>query len=272
MQRLLEALLRSGSFFVFAFLELICFYLIVNFNSQQQAIWAETLSVYLGGYNDWAARRQDYFDLDEQNEVLRRKNAELLGRLESAAYDSAADRDSIRDDTRLQRFNFLTARVVNRSPYGPNNTMVINRGRDLQVMAGQGVVDGNGIVGIVSSVTPRHARLLSVLHLDIRVSAGLDNGAFGTLRWDGRDPRRMTVTDVPAYVGVSPGDTLYTTGFSNVFPTDYPIATVAGSRELPGTGSQELEAVLLNDPLRVRTVYVVQDLFKEELDYLNRSR
>ena len=269
MDKLLNFLLRSGSFFLFALLEAICFFLIVNFNSDQAAIWAKTSSVYFGSYNEWMAERRAYWDLDEANNVLRRENARLRGLLPSAAYNTEAEVDSLTDDARLQRFNYLAARMINKSPYGPNNTLIIDRGSDFQVRRGQGVVAGEGLVGIVSDVTARYARVLSVLHLSTRISAGLSNNAYGTLRWDGRDPRFMTVTDIPDYVEVSETDTVFTTGYSNVFPTGLPIGTVAGSEVQPGTGSQHLRVRLLGEPLLVTSGYVVQDLFKEELDFLN---
>ncbi len=269
MERLLNFLLRSGSFFLFALLEVICFFLIVNFNSNQSAIWAKTTSVYFGSYNEWMADRRAYWDLDESNNVLRRENARLRGLLPNAAYDSEAEVDSLADEARLQRYNYLAARIINKSPYGPNNTLIIDRGSDFQVTRGQGVVAAEGLIGIVSEVTARYARVLSILHLSTRISAGLGNNAYGTLRWDGNDPRFMTVTDIPEYVTVTPGDTVFTTGYSNVFPTGLVIGTVAATEVQPGTGSQHLSVELLGKPLLVNSGYLVQDLFKEELDYLN---
>jgi rod shape-determining protein MreC len=82
----------------------------------------------------------------------------------------------------------------------------------------------------------------------------------------------MTVTDIPDYAKVSPGDTLYTTGYSNVFPTGQIIGTVESTKIQPGTGSQNLVIVLSNEPLNSANAYVVQDLFKEELETLKQLR
>lgn len=272
MRELLRRLLKSGGFFTFVILQLLAFYLIINHNSPQRDIWQETKSVYGTYFTEIITRRLAFLEVAKENAVLRQQNAALLARLSDSAYNTGLDTVGVVDDSLQQRFTYLASRVVNKSPYGQYNTMVIDRGSDFGVERGDGVITDGGLLGIVSHVTPRHARIISLLHLETRISAGLRNQAFGTLRWNGFDPRRVTVTDLPDYVAVVPGDTLYTTGYSNVFPTGLAIGTVESSKPLPGTGSQNLTVLLLRDPLTTTTGYVVRDLFKEELEQLNRVR
>jgi rod shape-determining protein MreC len=80
----------------------------------------------------------------------------------------------------------------------------------------------------------------------------------------------MTVTDIPDYAKVNPGDTLYTTGYSNVFPTGQVVGIVEDTEIQPGTGNQHLTILLSNEPLNSANAYVVQDLFKEELETLKQ--
>jgi rod shape-determining protein MreC len=270
--RLLRILLRSGGLFTFLLLELVSLYVLVHHNDAQRTIWVETKSVYGSFVSEWVNERLAFLDVARENELLRRENAALLARIPASGYPIAVDTTEVIDSAYQQRYTFLASRVVNKSPYGPYNTLVIDRGRNLGVRRGQGILADGGLLGVVSEVGSRYARVLSVLHLDTRISAGLDNRAYGTLRWDGRDPRRVTITDMPDYVPVSTRDTVYTTGFSNVFPTGLPIGTVESSEALPGTGSQNLTVLLHNDPLLAVNGYVVRDLFKAELDSLNRVR
>lgn len=272
MGRLLRILLNSGGLFTFLALELLSCYLIINHNDSQRSIWLETKSVYGSYFTEQLNERLAFLDVARENEILRRENAALLARIPGSAYDMSVDSTSVNDSLLQQRFTYLASRVVNKSPYGPHNTLIIDRGSNLGVERGQGVVTDGGLLGIVTEVTPRHARVVSVLHLDTRISAGLDNNAYGTLRWNGRDPRRVTITDVPDYVPVAPNDTVYTTGYSNVYPTGLPIGTVESSEPLPGTGSQNLTVVLLSDPLTAVNGYIVRDLFKEELEQLKQVR
>lgn len=269
MERLLRLFYNNGSFFTFCFLQIVCLYLIVNRNSRQSSIALETWSVQTGKFKSAAAGVNEYIDLHEQDEVHRREIAKLRSLLPFNRYHTVAEIEEVLDSTSAQRFNYLATRVVNRSPYGPNNTFVIDRGSDLGVAPGQGVVDENGLLGIVDRVTARHARVISILHGAARISAGLDDGTFGTLRWRGDDPRRLAVADIPDYVRVTADDTVYTTGFSNVFPTGQVIGVVEEAVVVPGTGNQTLVVRLSNAPLRARSAYVVQDLFKEEFSELD---
>lgn len=270
MERILRIFLANGSFFTFFGLQIVCFWLIINFNSTQSEIASETWSLYGGRLRSGKDVIDNYLDLDEENEVLLRENAQLKSRLPEAYYDARVNQDSIRDDELLQRFTYLATRVVNRTPYSPNNTFVIDRGENLGVTSGQGIVGETGLLGIIDVTSSRYARGISLLHLDARISAGLRNNAFGTLRWDGKDARYMNLSDIPEYITVTPQDTVFTTGFSNVFPTGIPIGTIEEVELQPGTGNQLLRVKLINDPLRQNLAYVVQDLFKEELESLNK--
>ncbi|MEL6273720.1 MAG: rod shape-determining protein MreC [Bacteroidota bacterium] len=271
MNRLLQIIFQSGSFFTFVILELICFYLVINFNSTQRDIYLETVSVYTGGVNERAKAVGSYFSLRNKVDSLQNEIAALRARLPESSYTVTSQVDSISDDSLRQRYVYLAADIVNKSPFGPNNTFVINQGRKNGVELGQGVVAHAGLVGIVTAVSNGHARVMSLLHRDTRLSAGLKTNFYGTLRWDGIDPRYMTLTDMKDYVEVIVGDTIISTGYSNIFPTGIPIGTVTKLDRLPGTGNWKLKVELLNDPLQVRYVYVVKDLFKEDLSHLTEE-
>ncbi|TXF90062.1 rod shape-determining protein MreC [Neolewinella aurantiaca] len=265
MEQILRIFYKNGSFFTFAGLQLLCLYLIVNFNSPQSAIAVETASIFTGSVKSGAGTVEGYLNLAEENEIQRREIADLRSRLPEAGYSTTLETDSIEDKTYAQRFIHLTANVINRSPFSPNNTLVIDRGTGQGVAAGQGLVGREGLIGIVDLPTENFSRVISILHRSARISAGLRNNAYGTLQWDGTDPRRMILTDIADYLTVMEGDTVFTTGFSNVFPTGQVIGTVESSEVQPGTGSQNLIVRLINDPLHTNNVFVVRDLFKDEL-------
>jgi rod shape-determining protein MreC len=271
MERILRIFLANGSFFTFFGLQIICFWLIINYNSVQSEIASETWSLYGGWFRSGKDIIDNYLDLDEENDILLRENAQLKARLPEAFYNTRVDQDSIEDEALLQRFTYLASRVINRTPYNPNNTFVLDRGEQLGVSTGQGVIGDAGLLGIIDVTTSRYARAISILHLDTRISGGLKNNAFGTLRWDGKDARFMNLSDIPEYISVNLQDTVFTTGYSNVFPTGIPIGTISEIEVQPGTGNQLLRVRLINNPLRQDLAYIVQDLFKEELEDLNTA-
>ena len=265
MEQILRIFYKNGSFFTFVGLQLLCLYLIVNFNSPQSAIALETASIVTGSVQSGASAVEGYLDLEEQNEIQRREIADLKSRLPQSGYSIAVQTDSVEDAAYAQRFIHLTANVVNRSSYSPYNTLVIDRGTSQGVAAGQGVVGSKGLIGIVDTPTENFSRVISILHRSARISAGLRNNAYGTLIWEGQDPRKMVLTDIADYITIGKGDTVFTTGFSNVFPTGQVIGTVLSSEVQAGTGSQNLMVELINAPLRTNSVFVIRELFKDEL-------
>lgn len=266
MTRFLQIILQSSGFFTFAILQLVCFYLIINHNSEQREIWAKTVAVYGGGLSERTLGVTNYIGLREKFDSLQADIANLKNQLPNSYDIENNEVDTFVIDSLRQRFEYLPARVVNKSPYGPNNTFIIDQGREDGLKRGQGIVAGNGgVLGIVTTLNKHHARAISILHRDMRLSAGLSNNYFGTLRWDGRDPRYMVLWDVKDYVPVVEGDTVYTTGYSTIFPTRLPLGTVSETERLAGSGNWKLRVKLLSDPLQVKFVYVVQNLFKEDL-------
>lgn len=268
MPQVVQFLFRGSSFLTFLVLELVCFYLIVNFNSQQRDIYLETLSVYTSGATKQVDELNSYFGLKNQVAELQNELARLQERLPSAYYTTAEQADTLLDDSLRQRFIYQAAEIISKSPYGQNNSFIINKGRLDSLYKGQGVVSTKGIVGIVTTVGKQHARALSILHRDVKISAGLRNGYFGTLSWDGKNPRVMTLEDVKDYVTVGLGDTVFTTAFSGVFPTDIAIGIVEEKQRATAKGSWVLSVALLNEPLRLRYVHLVKDLYKDDLAHL----
>ncbi len=273
MSNLAQLFVRSGSFFMFALLEMISFYLVVNFNSAQQAVALETWSLYSNKVMNRYAKITGYISLEEENERLHEQNAALLAQLPQFRYTESVSQDSVSNDSLRQRYSFLVADVVNKSPLGQHNSFVVNRGRFHGVESSLGVLGPRGLVGVTTAVSNRHARIMTLLHRDLRVSAGLRNkGYYGTLNWDGDDPRYMILSAIPRYVEVAAGDTVETTGYSNIFPSGITIGTVKKFEAKNGDNNWNIIVGLIDDILRTQHVYIVTDLLKKDLAYLYEQK
>ena len=119
MEQLLRIFYNNGSFITFVGLQLLCMYLIINNNSPQSKIFAETMSVRTGSVNDAISGVNKYLDFEEHNQVLQREIARLKGLLPESQYSTGISIDSIDDRVYLQRYTFLAANIVNRSPLPP---------------------------------------------------------------------------------------------------------------------------------------------------------
>lgn len=272
MSSLLQLFTRQGAFFLFAALEVVCLYLIITYNSPQQEVAASTWKLYSGEVMERVSRTQDYFLLEQLNDQLREENADLLSRLPNAYYTEALATDSIQDDSLRQRYNYIAGEIINKSPLSANITYVLNRGYIHGVEPHLGVINSRGVVGIITQVAQRHARVMSINHRSMRISAGLrGKDFFGSLRWNGGDTRYAMLYAIPEYAKVEIGDTVETTGFSNIFPTGVPIGSVTHIEPNDGDNSWELQIELFNDLFQVKDAYIVRDLMKDDLNELDNQ-
>ena len=270
MSSLLQLFTRQGAFFLFAALEVVCLYLVITYNEPQEKIFESSWSLYSGLFKEQADASRRYFSLESLNEQLREENAELLSRLPNASYTEALDTATVQDDSLRQRYSFIGTKVINKSPLSGNITYVLDRGHIHGVEPHQGVINNKGVVGIVTRVSQRHCRVMSVTHRNVSLSAGLRNEPyFGSLRWKGGDIRKATLSSIPEYAEVEIGDTVQTTGYSNIFPTGVLVGTVQQIEAKSGDNTLDLEVALFNDFFNVEHAYIVRDLMKEDLDQLD---
>lgn len=270
MSSLLQLFTRQGAFFLFAALEVVCFYLVITYNEPQQTIAESSTSFYSGKFKERADVVRRYFSLGSINEQLREENAALLSRLPNAYYTESLDTAAVQDDSLRQRYSYIGAKIINKSPLSGNITYVLNRGHIHGVEPHQGVINTAGVVGIVTKVAQRHCRVMALTHTDVRLSAGIRNKPyFGSLYWAGGDVREAVLSSIPEYAEVKLGDTIETTGYSNVFPTGVAIGVVKASEAKPGDNTLDLQITLFNDFFGIENAYIVRDLLKSDLDQLD---
>ena len=91
------------------------------------------------------------------------------------------------------------------------------------------------------------------------------------MKWDGRSSRGAILSEIPHHIGISPGDTVYTSGYSTIFPPDIPLGTTGESRLVNGA-TYEIKVTLFEDFSRLRYVTIVNHTGKEELKELEEER
>ena len=272
MSSFLQVFTRQGAFVLFVVLEIICFYLIITYNESQGEIASSSWSLYSGKFKNHTDAAWRYTSLRSINAQLREENAELLSRLPNAYYTETLDTASVQDDSLRQRYSYIGARIINKSPLTGNITYVLDRGHIHGVEPHQGVISSKGVVGIVSKVAQRHCRVMSLMHSNVQISAGLKGSAFfGSLYWTGGDTREAILSSIPEYATVAPGDTVETTGYSNIFPTGVAIGVIKDVERQNGDNTLNCQVDLFLDFFTVESGYIVQDLLKEDLDQLDTN-
>ncbi len=281
MREILQLFVRSGGFITFLMLESVCLFLIVSFNKSQRSIWLHSAGQWSGAVEKRRNSFNQYLDLSRQNELLNVENARVKAELENNRMLTLPWRDTVRTvnvdtlglKTTKLRYSFLPATVINNSVNSFNNFLTIDKGWADGVRPRMGVLTADGVVGIVREVSKNYSLVLSVLNSQSKISVALKKtGHFGSLVWEGGDPLRATLDDIPKHVTFSPGDTVVTSGFSEIFPKEIPVGTIEGSRIEAGSNFFTISVKLMADLSRTRHVYVVDRLFATEIDALESKQ
>ena len=220
------------------------------------AVWGSTQSV------------REYFSLRKTNKALADENFRLYKELSrSQEMLRQARIDTMKMAAGSRGFQYINAEVIKKSRNKQHNYIVINRGFEDGVKEKSGVVTPYGVVGIVDAVSAHHAFAFSFQNSDISISARLggEQGAVGPLVWDGIHPDRAILKEIPLQYKFAPGDTVYTSGHSLMFPPDIPLG-IAGNAHMVNGSTNEIQVTLFQDFSRIRYVSVVHNLSLEEIE------
>ncbi len=281
MRDIIQLFVRSGGFITFFLLECVCLFLIVSFNKSQRSIWLHSAGNWSGAVEKKRNNLNQYLALTTENERLNIENARVKAELENNRMITLPWRDTVRTvnvDTMGNRketlhFRFFPATVINNSVAGFNNFLTIDKGSADGVRPRMGVLSPDGLIGIVREVSKDYALVLSVLNQQSKTSVSLKKtGHFGSLIWEGGDPLHATLNDIPKHVVFAPGDTIVTSGFSEIFPKNITIGTIETSRIEPGSNFFTINVKLAADLSRTRHVYVVDHLFAPQIDSLEQKQ
>jgi len=276
MRNPLLLIFRYGGFLLFAFLEILCFILIVQFNQDQQAIFNNTWANGTAWMDRTYVGAVDYLRLDRRNDSLAVVNArlyeELLAHkrvLEEMEQDSLYPfyLDSLFADTVCE---LIPAAVIRNSISSHHNYIILDKGSQDSVDVNMGVVLDNGIVGVVLSVGKGYALVMSVLHLQAKPSASIKGtNYFGSLTWNGGNPRELLLENIPKHANPEEGDTIVTSGYSLIFPKGIPIGTIQSFQEGDGgSDTYQISVKLFADLSNLDRVFVVKNKDREELEDL----
>ncbi len=271
MRELFDFFIRNSKWFVFAFFAVISLMLLFQGNPYQHHVWltsanAVTSTVYRTGNNVTS-----YFNLRDINEDLNRRNAvlekEVINLRERLQQYAELDyKDTLVVDSGIDHFDFIVAHVINNSISRPYNYLTLDKGESDGVRPELGVIDQNGVVGIVSVTGQHSARVISLLNPDFRLSCKIKGSEhFGSLVWDGNDPTVALLEELPRHTVYKPGDSIVTSGYSAVFPAGLPVGIILDDDRDHNENFFTLKVRLLADFTALSNVQIVMNNYGDEL-------
>jgi len=273
--------LRRGNFIgtlinaaIFILLEVAALSMLSH-NGQLQRIWfSRGTHAFMGTIWGSTQSIKDYFSLRSANDALALENFELrtrLAKLEHMAEDTRED--SIPESARTAgHFRFIPTSIVKISNNTQHNYMIIGKGSKDGITVGSGVITGKGAVGIIDAVSENYSYARSFRNFGMSISARISrSGSVGPMEWDGRSRDKAILKEIPHHVEFHEGDTVYTSGYSSIFPPDIPLGTLGYSKVVNGA-TFEISVDLFEDFGAVRHVTIVDNTGKEEMNRLEEGQ
>ena len=259
---------------VFILLEIAALGMLRHGDSLQDLFISRAAHGFLGYFWGVSENISDYASLRTENrhlaeEILRL--AETITRLEEEAAAAAA-RDSADYTTAWRgKYEFIPAEVIKNSVNKQHNYLIIGKGSDDGVRPQTGIITSRGVIGIVDAVSRHYSYAISFLNSDSSISARIGkDGAAGPMAWDGKGSGNALLREIPLQVKFEEGDTVYTSGFSTIFPPDIPIGRITGSRIVNGA-TFEIKVSLFQDFSSVRHVCLVRNRDLDEIMSLEKG-
>lgn len=273
MRNLINFLLKNSSWFVFIFLEIICFYLVFKNNPFQESIFLKVSNEVSSKVYSISGSVTSYFGLKEDNQELLERNAELQAQItELKNYLFELEADSLKAEAILNNIihnkeinHPIIARVEKNSISMLDNYIIINKGEKDGVTNDMGVMSHyGGIVGIIRAVGSNSAIVQSLLNPHSRFSCKIiKSNTAGILVWDGGDPRYARLTEYPKYENIEIGDTIVTSGFSDFFPEGVMVGTVDGIKSETDDNFYSLKIKLSTDFGSLKNVILISNTNEE---------
>lgn len=270
MNKLLQLFLKFSGFFVFILLELICFVLIIQYNDAQNRIFFGTTNTFVGVTLEKKYSVQKYFYLSETIKGLQQANAELSSKLSSIRSTNEAIIDTFKNEELI--YSFIPANIIAKSTLGTKNHYTLDKGTLDGIKLHTGVVSDKGVIGIITGVSKHYAKVMSIFHPQSSISISLKrNHYFGSLSWKEIDYQRINLEGIPKYVDLIEGDTIETSGYSNLFPKGKMIGVIESFENKQDRNDYLITVKLDESLLNLRSVYVINNLMKEEIEQMQNT-
>ena len=277
MRNLINFLFRYSAWILFIIYTVASCVLLFRNSPYQHHVFLTSANSVVSGVYSASSSVTAYFNLKGINEDLQRRNTDL--ELEVLNLKRTIDfyrekeyADSVPVDSSLQRYSFITAHVINNTITKSHNYITLNKGTEDELRPEMGVVDQNGVVGIVNVVGPHSARVISLLNPFLRLSCKVKgHNHVGSLVWQGNDYTYAILEELPRHAEFQNGDTIVTSGYSTVFPEGVPVGVVEEGMKEHDENFYALKVRLFTDFATLSTVRVIRDEMTDEINDLEKN-
>lgn len=213
-----------------------------------------------------------YWSLGENNKALQEENIRLREKIKGSFIRLENPLVRIQDTLFRQQYEYISSLVINSSTNKRNNFFTLNVGGLQGVKRGMGVFSDKGVVGVIHSTSRHYAVVKSVLTEHINIDVIVEStGAFGLLKWDGRNSKFGTITGISNDMKLKKGTRVVTRGGSTIFPKGLMVGYIEKLTPIEGKPLWDVTIRFSEDYRSIQNVYVIKNFLKEEQDRIENT-
>ncbi len=187
--------------------------------------WGRNLKSYLTAHNQ----------LIHDNNALRIEAVEhkvMLQRLGTIQAENAHLRSLLKGSAAIVPHAILGEILhMGRDPF--SNVIVVNRGSTHTVIAGQAVVDADGVIGQVTRVFPYSSEITLITDKDLSIPIQVERNQLRAIAFGAGKSNTLDLPFLPTSVDIQVGDKLVTSGIDGVYPAGLAVAMVTQLKQSP---------------------------------------
>ncbi len=285
MQQIIDFIIRKKDVVVYLILLIFSLTLVFNsnyFHKSKVLIFSNSIANYSTENFNYL---NEYFELKKINSNLLEENLFLKNQLEKT------NKNISLDSLTNINFSYKNAKVISNNLSSFKNRLVINKGIKDGLKNEMGVINSDGIIGIVNYTSKNYSSIMSILNIETKINAKIKKTShFGTLEWDGLSTKYLKLNDIPETANIKIGDSIVTGGMSLIFPEGIKIGVVSkiskhenqvtsysvrsGNNDAFKYESREnylnIKVKLNTDMSNLNNVYIIESLNREEFQKVKK--
>jgi len=272
MHNLLAFFRRFRIFLLFVLLQVLALSTYFTYLSYPRSQYLTSASSVTSSLLETKSSVTKYWNLGVNNRNLQHENIRLRNKIKGSYIRLENSLVKIQDTLYRQQYEYTPCQVINSSVNKRNNFFTLNVGYSQGIKRGMGVFSDKGVVGVIHSTSQHYSVVKSVLTEHINVDVILESsGAFGLLKWDGRDPQIGSISGISNDMKIKKGTKVVTRGGSTIFPKGILVGYIKQLKPIEGKPLWDVSIRFSEDYRSIQNVYVIKNLLKEEQDKIEST-
>ena len=226
----------------------------------------------LGGF------KSEYLDILQDTLRLREENKRLVQQLQESEAILNKSREALATNASLRKLlefknglaqPVIAATIIGKDPSAWFRSVIINQGSNSGIMKGNPVVNSDGVVGQIFTISPNYAKVLLAIAPSSAIDVLLQKSRVrGILKGTGTLTYRLEY--ILKTAEVEEGDHVVTAGYGGMFPTGLPVGVVSKIIKKPRGMFHEIEVSPAVDYQTLENLLIIEQQNFSELKQMER--